>query len=1250
MATETLFPDGLVSSANYVSPALSDFDDDPDTTTDYGDWDGNGNTDVLLDLPTPTGNPTIGADLQTIRVAVRKADATGGNTPDWSLEIWEGAVQVAVIATGSLADNTSKQIISGTFNASILGTADGSALQVKVLQTAGATGTPGARRAVEVGGVEWQVDYVAGAFELDVDVGSYVISGKTVDFGIGLPVATGSYVITGKDAGVYGHRLLFQFDRSDEGNSPTFWNSSGSGAFSQFSHTGTTITDPDVEELSGGGTTAARFDDPGGTIDQVRFRTRCQVSAYDDLDIEVFTNAKAESLGSQNTGARSMGFLPYTVLSTPAGGWDWIKLEALEVYINETYTSGDGACTVTVIELEVYYTPNTVEVNTYYYDGSGVAAEGADWNNPTNADDGNDTTFADELDPDTGNLTVDGTSAPSGNTANITKIRARFKGFNNNYTSIETDFDDRLHVGDPFITQTESGLDPAAYSNWEEMFRDGGWYWEKLSDLEISVRGIGPSASGEVRTYISELEVTSFSSGAFTLQVDVGSYVISGKTVDFEVDLPVEVGSYVLTGIAADLDQGFGLDIDVGSYVLTGIAADLDLTRVLAVDVGSYVLTGLAAGLTAQRYIGAGEDVIASYYLDASDAGPTDLAVAWTNDANAFNGSTSNFAFVVTDLDELEGTGTTAPTSGEEITALKWRIFASSSLGTGIIARLYHNDLTLSASIIVTSSSAGWSGYTVTVPPEDEGWTWQKANDLETRFEALPGVGEDRMYKIEFEVTSNANRYAIKGKAVALIEGFNLQAATGSYVISGQSVALQAAQILLSDVGSYVITGLAAGLNKTFYLAAGGEHFVDSFHFDNVPVDAEAVWNNLANASDGSTSTFADTTVERVADANKLLFQGNAADIPAGSANWGIEGVRARAFVQVTGSGTPRIVHRYLNSIDSSIYASASDNVQTADWTSYLTLLSAHQIWSWSELQEVEALVGGKDDPGTMTEARIYRVELEVSYHKNHYLISGKSAGLTHVATLDIDVGSYVLTGISADLDLARVLVVDVGSYVLTGISVDLQVGNTLIADVGSYVLTGIAADLQAGKILISDVGSYVLTGIAADLDQGFGLDVDVGSYVITGIGADLQVANLLEIAVGSYVITGIAADLQFAAENILTVGVGSYTLTGFSTALHLTFQIDCVAGVYVLTGLGADLDQGHVLAGAVGSYTITGIEADLQQGHVIHNVAGVYNISGISAALDTEPKLSADTGSYVIAGVAAALNPSKVRRIYLVG
>ncbi len=907
------------------------------------------------------------------------------------------------------------------------------------------------------------VEQGAAVFELDVDVGSYVISGKTVDFGIGLPVATGSYVITGKDAELFGHKLYFVFDSSDEAASGTNWAGVGS-SFGEFFATDATIEDPNVNELSSGGTSAGWADDPGGTIFSVRFRSRVRVIAYDDLDIEIFTDGKGESLGSQNTGVVGVGWLAWTDLSTPSGGWTWAKLQALEVYVNPTWTSGDGQCDMNGVELEVLYSPNAVETNVYYWDGNAVAAEGADWNNVTNADDGNDATFADELNPDTGNLTVDGTSAPSSNVSIITKVEVRFKGYNDNYTSIDTNFDDRFHVGNPLLIQTETGLNPAAFSNWEELgsplpggtYYEGGFNWEKVSNLETSVRGIGPSASGEVRTYIAEVRVTSFTTdGAFILQVDAGSYVITGLAANLVNNrLLVDAGSYVLTGIAADLDVTKRLPVDSGVYVLSGLAVELISGFNLPVDTGSYVLSGIAA--------------------------------------------------------DLEVTGVLVVDAGSYVI-------------TGIAANLVNNRLLVDA---------------------------------------------------------------------------------GSYVLTGISVDFLVGVKLEVEVGSYAITGLAAGLTAQRYIGAGGEVFVNTFYYDNTPTDPDNNWTSEPNAVDASISTFAVSTFEGSATTNELHFDGNTSDTPFAPLNRGISQVRARTYGRAIGTGTPLLGTLWTNSLNQFVYADVTHVLPAPAWSAYSVLTSAHLNWDWLELEEILVDLWGEDSTGDLTNVISARTELEVTYHNNHYAIYGKAANV-FINRLQADAGVYVLTGISADLDKGFGLDVDVGSYVLTGFAADLEVAQVLPIDVGSYIITGIAADLQA-----SADNSIVL---------------DVGSYVITGISAALH-------------------------KNILFTGVGSYTLTGRDIALSITFQIDCVAGAYVLTGLGADLDKGNVLPGAAGSYTITGIGVDLEQGFVIHNVAGVYNISGISAALDTEPKLSADTGSYAITGVAAALNPSKVRRIYLVG
>lgn len=166
MPTEVQYPDAIVSSANYTTLNVADIDDPGWTSTAdddnvWGTWDGNGNTDCLVSFPTPSGNPTAGAGLQTLRALVRKNG--GGATTTYSLELWEGGALVSVLATGTVT-STSGEVISGTWNATSLGTADGSAVECKVLQTGGGTG--GGRAGIEVGAVAWDVTYTAAAKEL----------------------------------------------------------------------------------------------------------------------------------------------------------------------------------------------------------------------------------------------------------------------------------------------------------------------------------------------------------------------------------------------------------------------------------------------------------------------------------------------------------------------------------------------------------------------------------------------------------------------------------------------------------------------------------------------------------------------------------------------------------------------------------------------------------------------------------------------------------------------------------------------------------------------------------------------------------------------------------------------------------------------------------------------------------------------------------------------------------------------------
>lgn len=154
MASQTLPPDGVLDSTNYSTLNLADIDEDPDSPDGaWGANDGNGDTICRVSFDTPSNTPTTGADLQEFRVLIRK-DSSGGNNTDWSLQLWENGVQLSVLATGTTT-STSGEVVNGTWDASSLGTADGSLVECRLEQTGGGTGNPGNRRFIEVGAVEW---------------------------------------------------------------------------------------------------------------------------------------------------------------------------------------------------------------------------------------------------------------------------------------------------------------------------------------------------------------------------------------------------------------------------------------------------------------------------------------------------------------------------------------------------------------------------------------------------------------------------------------------------------------------------------------------------------------------------------------------------------------------------------------------------------------------------------------------------------------------------------------------------------------------------------------------------------------------------------------------------------------------------------------------------------------------------------------------------------------------------------------
>lgn len=162
MASETQRPDGSRFDLSNLTGAYTDVDDDPDSPDGLWLAGGDDGTDTICtaSFPTPTGNPTTGAGLQEFRVLCRKF-ITGGTDPTLDIAVYENGTLVSTISTGTSITSESGQVVAATWDATILGTADGSLVEIRVTgQRSG--GSPGDRRSVEFGALEWNVTYDAG--------------------------------------------------------------------------------------------------------------------------------------------------------------------------------------------------------------------------------------------------------------------------------------------------------------------------------------------------------------------------------------------------------------------------------------------------------------------------------------------------------------------------------------------------------------------------------------------------------------------------------------------------------------------------------------------------------------------------------------------------------------------------------------------------------------------------------------------------------------------------------------------------------------------------------------------------------------------------------------------------------------------------------------------------------------------------------------------------------------------------------
>ncbi len=159
--TEDEAPTVLVTQTN-LTGAVTDIDDDPDSPD--GLWleyiTNDVDTVTLVDFDTPSTITTL-SGTQTMKVWVRKQPGTGN--PDAYVDLYESGSKISTIVTTTSITSSSGQLLTGTFDASVLADPTGADVQTYVYGEA-AGGGPSSRATVEIGAIRW---YAAGEGAVD---------------------------------------------------------------------------------------------------------------------------------------------------------------------------------------------------------------------------------------------------------------------------------------------------------------------------------------------------------------------------------------------------------------------------------------------------------------------------------------------------------------------------------------------------------------------------------------------------------------------------------------------------------------------------------------------------------------------------------------------------------------------------------------------------------------------------------------------------------------------------------------------------------------------------------------------------------------------------------------------------------------------------------------------------------------------------------------------------------------------------
>ena len=593
--------------------------------------------------------------------------------------------------------------------------------------------------------------------------------------------------------------------------------------------------------------------------------------------------------------------------------------------------------------------------------------------------------------------------------------------------------------------------------------------------------------------------------GPYTLPIMIGSIVITGLEVSFEVvsGFNLEAGEVLIERSSVSIVTERDLSLAPGAISGIGYAAIITNVRKGNLDSGVITLSGLDAsieisigGISASGEVlvtgfpqfdnilrdDLGDPILDSLgnliFTDATVfALPASIAITGADSIGviarqivslpgtiAITGVPATFTKTITSIAEVGSTQILGKTASTTATRTLYTESTAYSL-SGIIATLSRqiNYLNAVSGIVVVTGQVATSRTTYAI-------------------EALYGAYDITGYATEFDLTAaeqilqaNSDTIVVNGLEVSFSRTWEVS--SGTLSISGQSTSLTVDKILTTTVGEIITSGVSVTetLSRVF------------------SVDSGAV-----QVSGFISSITATRTV--LPDVGVLSISGSISSVIANrNLTLGIGTTTLVGSSAITSTG--RVLDASYGTVILSGYA--------------VTIITSHVIEALSESYVVE---GYAVDFDLITGEKIIYANPGIVY------ISGESAVINRSVLASPE--SFSISGQSATLASGTALIAEAGEVVTSGENTTLTIARSLHSSNESIAITGTSASVIVARAVEAAYAALGITGVDGSLVVGTFTDfsADLGNYNSTGVEAFAILIRALMAGDGPYTISGYTA------------------------------------------------------------------------------------------------------------------------------